>query len=212
MGGDDPYSNSKGCAELVTTSFRLSYFPPAHLDAHGVGLASARAGNVIGGGDWTPDQLIPDLIRSFVAGRPCLIRNPAAIRPWEFVLEPLRGYLMIAERLINEGAAFASAYNFGPADSDAQPVSWIADQMVGAWGEENGAAWTRDHSVHPAEAAVLRLNADKAATELQWRPALTLGDALRWIVEWYKVWNSPGGDVAGLTRSQIARYEQLLQS
>jgi CDP-glucose 4,6-dehydratase len=115
---------------------------------------------------------------------------------------------MIAERLVKEGAPFASAYNFGPADSDAKPVSWIADQLVSAWGA--GAEWTRDKNAHPAEAAVLRLNASKAARDLRWTPAMTLANALEWIVEWYKVWNTPGGDVAGLTRAQIARYEQLL--
>ena len=130
MGGRDPYSNSKGCAELVTTAYRESFFPPASLEGHGVALASARAGNAIGGGDWTSDQLIPDLMRAFLAGRSCLIRNPSAIRPWQFVLEPLRGYLMLAERLVEDASRFASAWNFGPADTDAKPVSWIADELV----------------------------------------------------------------------------------
>src|SRR5512143_2183486 len=126
MGGRDPYSNSKGCAELVTTAYRESYFPSESFDLHGVALASARAGNAIGGGDWTSDQLIPDLMRAFGAGRPCLIRNPAAVRPWQFVLEALRGYLILAERLAEAGGRFASAWNFGPADDDAKSVAWIA--------------------------------------------------------------------------------------
>src|SRR5579862_5602486 len=135
MGGRDPYSNSKGCAELVTTAYRESYFPPAALERHGIALGSARAGNAIGGGDWTSDQLIPDLMRAFLAGKPCLIRNPAAIRPWQFVLEPLRGYLMLAEKLSSEGAQFASGWNFGPVEADAKPVSWIADELARSWGD-----------------------------------------------------------------------------
>jgi CDP-glucose 4,6-dehydratase len=211
MGGDDPYSNSKGCAELVTTAYRQSFFPVAQLDRHGVALASARAGNAIGGGDWTPDQLIPDLMRAFAGGRPCLIRSPDSIRPWQFVLEPLRGYLMLAERLEKAGAATASGWNFGPVATDAKPVSWIADRLVKAWGA--GARWDRDASSHPAEAAVLRLDATKAATGLGWRPALPLDRALEWIVEWYRAWHTGAGDaVARVTRDQIARYHQLVES
>ena len=142
MGGRDPYSNSKGCAELVTTSYRESFFAPHALDQHGVALGSARAGNAIGGGDWTSNQLIPDLMRAFLARRACLIRSPSAIRPWQFVLEPLRGYLMLAERLATDGAGFASGWNFGPAEADAKPVSWIADELVRSWGK--GAAWDLD--------------------------------------------------------------------
>jgi len=208
MGGDDPYSNSKGCAELVTTSFRLSYFPADGVAKHGVGLASARAGNVIGGGDWTANQLIPDLIRAFVAGQPCPIRSPGGIRPWEFVLEPLRGYLMVAERLAGaNGGAFASGWNFGPANDDAKPVAWIADHMVKRWG--GGASWARDSAAHEAEAATLRLDITKAMTQLHWRPAMGLEQALDWIVEWYKIWKT-SGDVGQHTRDQIARYDRLL--
>jgi CDP-glucose 4,6-dehydratase len=208
MGGDDPYSNSKGCAELVTMSFRLSYFPPDALDEHGVGLASVRAGNVIGGGDWTAHQLIPDLIRAFVAGEPCPIRSPGGIRPWEFVLEPLRGYLMVAERLAGtKGGAYASGWNFGPDIEDAKPVKWIADHMVKRWG--SGASWARDAGAHEAEAATLRLDITKATTELHWNPAMRLEQALDWIVEWYKTWNA-SGDVGQLTRAQIARYDRML--
>lgn len=207
MGGDDPYSNSKGCAELVTGAYRQSYFPPAALARHGVALASARAGNAIGGGDWTPDQLIPDLVRAFTAGQACRIRSPRAIRPWQFVLEPLRGYLLLAEHLTRDGASFASGWNFGPADGDAQPVSWIADRLVAGWGDR--AAWTQDTAVHPAEAATLRLDASKAAACLGWRPVLPLAEALDWIVEWYRGWGR-GDDLGKLTRSQIVQYEQRL--
>src|SRR6202035_3147000 len=130
MGGRDPYSNSKGCAELVTAAYRDSFFPPDSLQGHGVALASARAGNAIGGGDWTTDQLIPDLMRAFLAGKACLIRKPSALRPWQFVLEPLRGYLTLAERFSEDTSRFASAWNFGPAEEDAKPVFWIADKLA----------------------------------------------------------------------------------
>src|SRR6266446_7191745 len=133
MGGRDPYSNSKGCAELVTTAYQESFFPSESYAQHRIALASARAGNAIGGGDWTSDQLIPDLMRAFLKGESCLIRNPYAIRPWQFVLEPLRGYLKLAERLAEDPCRFASGWNFGPADADAKPVSWIADELVRLW-------------------------------------------------------------------------------
>ena len=206
MGGDDPYSNSKGCAELVTTAFRQSYFPPEHLADHGVALGSARAGNAIGGGDWTADQLIPDLIRAFAAGKPCLIRSRGGIRPWQFVLEPIRGYLMLAERLAARQPTFASGWNFGPRADDAKPVSWIADRMVASWGAP--ARWERDTSAHPAEAATLRLDASKADAQLGWRPAMDLGTTLDWIVAWYRGWAS-GTDLRRLTEGQIAQYERL---
>src|SRR5262249_13140532 len=155
------------------------------LGKHGVGLASARAGNVIGGGDWTANQLIPDLIRAFVAGHPCPIRSPNGIRPWEVVLEPLRGYLIVAERLASASAgAFATGWNFGPASEDAKPVAWIADHMVKRWG--SGASWSRDPAAHEAEAATLRLDITKATTQLAWRPVMGLEEALDWIVDWYK--------------------------
>jgi CDP-glucose 4,6-dehydratase len=209
MGGDDPYSNSKGCAELVTTAWQHSYFPAATFGQHGVALGSARAGNAIGGGDWTPDQLIPDLVRAFAASRPCPIRRPEAIRPWQFVLEPLRGYLLLAEHLSADGASFASGWNFGPVETDARPVEWIADRLATGWG--GPAAWVRDRAAHPPEASVLKLDAAKAAAQLGWRPALPLDDALDWIVEWYRAWNRED-DVAALTREQLARYETRLSA
>jgi CDP-glucose 4,6-dehydratase len=207
MGGDDPYSSSKGCAEVVTSSWRKSFFPASDIARHGVALGSGRAGNVIGGGDWTSDQLIPDLIRAFASGCPCLIRSPNAIRPWQFVLEPLRGYLLLAERLSARGAPFASGWNFGPAESDARPVSWIADRLQSAWG--NGASWVKDGTSHPPETGVLRLDVSKAARELGWQPALSLADALDWIVEWYRSWHA-GEDVSAVTRAQLARYTERL--
>lgn len=206
MGGHDPYSNSKGCAELVTSAFRDSYFPPEAFDRHGVALASARAGNVIGGGDWTANQLIPDLIRAFLAGQPCLIRNPLATRPWEFVLEPLRGYLMLAERLSADPKTFASGWNFGPAEDDAKPVSWIADRLMKSWG--SGVRWTLDEGAHPHEAHLLKLDASKAKVYLKWRPVLPLETALDWIVVWYRAFQQ-GDDIGKLTRAQIQQYETL---
>ena len=206
MGGRDPYSNSKGCAELVTDAFRESFFPPDVLDHHGVALASARAGNAVGGGDWTEGQLIPDLMRAFLASQPCLIRNPSAFRPWQFVLEPLRGYLMLAERLSGDGPRFASGWNFGPADTDVKPVSWIADSLVASWGQP--ASWTHDCATHPREAHALKLDASKASTLLGWHPVLPLTIALEWIVEWYRVFQQ-GGDLRNITRKQIERYEAL---
>lgn len=208
MGGHDPYSNSKGCAELVTGAYRDSYFPPDALSKHGVALASVRAGNAIGGGDWTANQLIPDLVRAFLGRRPCRIRSPAAIRPWQFVLMPLHGYLLLCERLAEDGARFASGWNFGPAETDARPVSWIVDKLVSLWGE--GASWTLDGTPHPAEAQLLRLDTAKARAGLGWHPVLQLDQSLAWIVEWYHACQA-GNDLQSLTRRQIERYEYLLQ-
>jgi len=209
MGGRDPYSNSKGCAELVTTAFRESFFSPASIERHGIAVASARAGNAVGGGDWTSNQLIPDLMRAFLAGESCLIRNPSAIRPWQFVLEPLRGYLTLAERLSEDAPSFASGWNFGPAEGDAKPVSWIADTLVHSWGK--GAAWNQDAGVHPREAHFLKLDISKASASLDWRPVIPLSRTLEWIVEWYRAFQS-GSDLRSLTEAQIKRYEGLSQS
>jgi CDP-glucose 4,6-dehydratase len=206
MGGHDPYSNSKGCAELVTSAYRDSYFSPQAYDKHGVALASARAGNVIGGGDWTANQLIPDLMRAFLADKPCFIRNPLATRPWEFVLEPLRGYLMLAEGLAKDPQSFASGWNFGPADDDAKPVQWIADRLVKSWG--GTAHWALDKAAHPHEAHLLKLDASKAKVYLKWHPVLSLDKALDWIVTWYQAFQSKG-DLGVLTRGQIQQYEAL---
>jgi CDP-glucose 4,6-dehydratase len=209
MGGRDPYSNSKGCAELVTTAYRDSFFPLESLEHHGVAIGSARAGNAVGGGDWTADQLIPDLMRAFLAGQPCLIRSPSAIRPWQFVLEPLRGYLDLAERLAEDAVRFASAWNFGPAEADAQPVSWIADELARSWGDR--ATWSEDRRTHPHETRQLTLDASKAHSLLDWHPVLPLKLALDWIVEWYRAFQV-GDDLGTLTRAQIERYEALSKS
>ncbi len=207
LGGHDPYSNSKACAELVTSAFRDSYFSGTGPGKVQITVASARAGNVVGGGDWTRDQLIPDLMRAFLASKTCVIRSPHAIRPWQFVLEPLRGYLTLAEKLHTGGQRFASAWNFGPPDSDARPVSWISNELVGLWGKP--AAWSTDDTVHPHEATYLKLDASRTETELAWHPTLALRGALEWIVEWYRAFQS-GDDMERLTRAQIDRYEALL--
>jgi CDP-glucose 4,6-dehydratase len=206
MGGRDPYSNSKGCAELVTAAFRDSYFAPAAFQDHGVAIASARAGNVIGGGDWTPNQLVPDLIRAFLKGDSCLIRNPVAIRPWQFVLEPLRGYLMLAERLHAQPTKFSGAWNFGPVESDAKPVSWIADNLVRLWG--GSAGWVHDTGTYPHEAHYLKLDASKAKAYLEWQPLLPLREALDWIVEWYRAFQTHR-ELREIVTAQIERYQEL---
>ncbi|WP_246623191.1 CDP-glucose 4,6-dehydratase [Sphingomonas colocasiae] len=199
MGGHDPYSSSKGCAELVVAAYRRSFFQGA-----GPAVASVRAGNVIGGGDWAADRLLPDLVRAFEAGAAPLIRSPEAVRPWQHVLEALGGYLLIADRLLGGEAQFADAWNFGPADDDARPVSWIVDRMRAAWGDGAGGPLA-DTGPRPHEAGLLRLDCSKARAALGWRPALTLEGAIDWIVTWHKAIGA-GGDARAVTLSQIADY------
>ena len=182
MGGHDPYSNSKGCAELVVSAYRRSFFYTNDT----VAVASARAGNVIGGGDWADDRLIPDILRAFEQQQPVIIRNPLSTRPWQHVLEPLSGYLVLAERLYNEGNAFAEGWNFGPKDDDCQPVQWILEKMVQFWGE--GARYEWDKSEQPHEANFLKLDCSKAATRLKWHPQWRLADTLEKIVHWHRAW------------------------
>lgn len=203
MGGYDPYSSSKGCSELVTCAYRNSFFNPADFARHGLGVASARAGNVIGGGDWAQDRLVPDILRAFMSGQPAIIRNPHAIRPWQHVLEPLGGYLLLAQKLWQEGSAHGEAWNFGPEDADAQPVSWIADQLTKMWG--NGASWTISGGGHSHEAHYLKLDCTKARARLGWRPRLALTRALELTAEWYRA-QAARTDVVALTRRQILDY------
>lgn len=204
MGGYDPYSSSKGCAELVTAAYRASFFNPDDHAKHSVALASARAGNVIGGGDWAKDRLIPDIMTAFLEQRPVVIRNPQAIRPWQHVLEPLRGYLMLAERLWNEGPVFAEGWNFGPNDEDARPVEWIAECLAGTWG--NGATWSIDGGNHPHESSCLKLDISKARSKLNWHPRWTLGTSLRHVADWYLAYQR-GDNMRDLTLNQIVQYE-----
>ncbi|MCZ8325615.1 MAG: CDP-glucose 4,6-dehydratase [Sphingomonadaceae bacterium] len=207
MGGYDPYSSSKGCAELVVSAYRRSFFPVQAIGEGGMALASVRAGNVIGGGDWALDRLLPDLVRAFERGEAPAIRSPSAVRPWQHVLEALHGYLLIAERLLADEGEFADAWNFGPADSDARPVSWIVAQLQALWGETKPPQpWT---GAVPHEAGLLRLDTSKARALLGWSPVLPLGEALGWIVEWHKAF-AAGGDARHLTQDQIDRYRALL--
>ncbi len=204
MGGADPYSSSKGCAELVTDAYRRSFFG---LGKHAARIATARAGNVIGGGDWGRDRLVPDMVRAFSAGEVPEIRYPAAIRPWQHVLEPLSGYLRLVECLNEpDGARFAESWNFGPADEDFRPVSYVADTLAHKWG--HGAAWHLSDKSHPDEAQYLQLDASKARRRLPWRPRLGLEEALTWTIEWH-MGDRRGAAARGLIESQITRYEAL---
>ena len=184
LGGHDPYSNSKACAELVVSAYRSSFFGAGSRNTRAVALASARAGNAIGGGDWAQDRLVPDIVRSFADGKVLKIRNSQATRPWQHVLEPLRGYLMLAQKLYEDGAAFASGWNFGPHPNDVQPVRWIVEKIADTWG--SSVAWEIDHGAHPHEAQMLQLDCSKAAQRLGWRPVLRLSEALAMTTEWYQ--------------------------
>lgn len=199
MGGHDPYSNSKGCAELVTSAYRRSFF-----EQSGVALASARAGNVIGGGDWASDRLVPDILRAFESNQPVVIRNPHSTRPWQHVLEPLSGYLTLAQKLYTEGQAWAEGWNFGPHDDDARPVQWIVEAMVESWGGQ--ATWQLDtNQNHPHEANYLKLDISKAKSRLDWRPRWELAAALKHITTWHKAWLAKE-DVKQLCLDQIHQY------
>jgi len=206
LGGHDPYSNSKACSELVTSSFRDSFFPLDKFAEHGIAVASARAGNVIGGGDWTANQLVPDVVQACVRGEAVNIRNPRATRPWQFVLEPLRGYLMLAEGLFRNGPRYSGAWNFGPADEDAKPVQWVVERLVQLWG--NTVPWKGEPGQHPHEAGFLKLDSSKAHASLVWRPRLRLDTALEWVVEWYRHLNH-GGNAREKSAEQIRAYAQL---
>lgn len=206
MGGKDPYSSSKGCAELVTAAFRNSFFTAGRDGQSAIAVASARAGNVIGGGDWAKNRLVPDAMQAFLANRAAIIRNPRAIRPWQHVLEPLKGYLMLAQLLAERGSAFAEAWNFGPNDNDVQPVERVVSALASRWGST--AAWQPDGREHPPEAGVLKLDSSKARARLGWVPALDLATAVEWVVQWYRGYGN-GDNVRRLTEDQIARYLAL---
>jgi CDP-glucose 4,6-dehydratase len=208
MGGFDPYSNSKGCAELVTAAYRNSFFHPEKYKEHGVALASGRAGNVIGGGDWAGDRLIPDIVRAIMQSKPVNIRSPHAIRPWQHVLEPLSGYLELAQKLFEEGPTCAEGWNFGPNDEDAKPVQWIVEKLTQAWGE--GASWTLDGGEHPHEAHYLKLDCSKAKMRLDWHPRWHLEDALASIIEWHRA-HRDGKDMRELSLRQIGVYNNSVK-
>lgn len=197
LGGYDPYSSSKACAEIVTAAWRRSF-----LDAAGVQIASARAGNVIGGGDWAADRLLPDFLRAMDAGRPLMVRSPGAIRPWQHVLEPLAGYLILAEKLCTDGAAFAEAWNFGPDDADARPVQWIVEALCSRM---SGATWHCATAPQPHEANTLRLDSSKAHARLGWRPRWNLQRALAATLDWHLAWKT-GVAMKDVCMDQLARY------
>lgn len=202
LGGTDPYSNSKAASELVVTAYRDSYFPIARHADHGVAIASARAGNVIGGGDFAADRLVPDAARAFGSGEALLIRNPLAIRPWQHVLEPLAGYCALAERLHDDARA-SGGWNFGPRPDQSAAVGQVADRVAQAWGD--GASWQQDLRDHPHEAATLKLDPTKAMMELGWRQRLSLDEAVALSVDWYRC-HAAGGNLSELTNRQIADY------
>ncbi|MDP2246803.1 MAG: CDP-glucose 4,6-dehydratase [Nitrosomonadales bacterium] len=199
MGGYDPYSSSKGCSELVTSAYRRSF-----LATSGVAVASARAGNVIGGGDWATDRLIPDFLRAIDANQSLVVRSPASIRPWQHVLEPLSGYLLLAERLYSEGDKFSEAWNFGPSENDAQNVEWIVNRLIESI---PGSKWNQEKKPHPHEAGYLKLDSSKARSYLEWQPRWNLTIALDKVVSWHKNWHQ-GESMYEFTLSQIAEYEQ----
>lgn len=198
MGGHDPYSSSKGCAELVSNAYRKSF-----LSGQGVALATARAGNVIGGGDWASDRLVPDTLSALERNEPVLIRNPHAIRPWQHVLEPLSGYLMLAQSLYEHGQLDAEGWNFGPRDEDAKPVQWIVEHLCDAWG--NGSTWSLQKGEHPHEANFLKLDISKARQRLQWSPRWSLDVALSHIVDWHRAWLA-NENMRSVCLQQIANY------
>lgn len=209
MGGYDPYSNSKGCAELVSAAYRSSFFNPNNHAQHRVALATARAGNVIGGGDWALDRLVPNILSAFEQGKPVEIRHPHAIRPWQHVLEPLRGYLTLVERLFEHGSDYVGGWNFGPGDEDVKPVAWIAERMVEMWG--NDAFWQIAKGEHPHETNCLKLDISKVRSRLGWYPRLNLNDTLRLIVDWTKQYRA-GANIRELTLAQIASYQILTKN
>lgn len=198
MGGHDPYSASKGCTELVVASYRRSF-----LAASGIPVASARAGNVIGGGDWTPSRLVPDVLAAFAAGSPVTLRNPGAIRPWQHVLDPLSGYLLLAQRLVESGPAFAEGWNFGPDDSDAKTVAWVVERLAAGWGPD--ARWAVADTPQVHEAHTLKLDCSKARDRLDWRPRWHAGEAVARSLAWHRAWQG-GADMQRYTLDEIVAF------
>lgn len=203
LGGYDPYSSSKACSEIVTAAYRSSFFNPDKYNIHGVGVASARAGNVVGGGDWAKDRLIPDCIRAILKGEQIIIRNPSSIRPWQHVLEPLSGYLLLAERLFSYGSTFAGAWNFGPYDNDARPVKWIVERICREWGD--GCSFQIDAGSRPHEAHYLKLDCSKAKDALGWAPRWSLEKTIESIISWTRSYREEK-DLLDVCLSQISEY------
>lgn len=206
MGGYDPYSSSKGCAELISAAYRSSYFSKKDFQNNGVVVASARAGNVIGGGDWALDRLIPDIMNAIIQKRPVVIRNPNAIRPWQHVMEPLEGYLCLVEKLWKHGPEYAEGWNFGPNDEDCKPVSWIVTNLTRLW--TTNIEWKLDPGETPHEATYLKLDCSKTKHRLGWSPKLNLNTAIELVVEWYEALLRKS-DMRKFSESQIIRYENM---
>ena len=208
LGGDDPYSSSKACAELVFSAYRQSFFNKDRYPEHNLALATVRAGNVIGGGDWSKDRLVPDILQSLMANRPVEIRNPHAIRPWQHVLEPLHGYLTVAEHLYEDGLPFCGNWNFGPFETSEKTVSWVVNHLYNCWGTDM--KWHHDTRRHPHENTYLKLDSSKARTLLGWVPQLDLETTLEWIVEWTQMFQD-SVDMRGITLKQIRRFANIVQ-
>lgn len=207
MGGYDPYSSSKGCAELVTSAYLRSFFNPNEYSKHGIAVASARAGNVIGGGDWASNRLIPDIVRTIFNATTLKIRNPNAIRPWQHVLEPLSGYLLLVEKLWEGGAKYSEAWNFGPDDTDVKPVNWIVEKFIKLWGEN--VKREIDSNEKPHETQLLKLDCTKAKTKLNWKPKWDIDKALEKTADWYKALKEKN-DMRDFSLSQIKEYNENL--
>jgi CDP-glucose 4,6-dehydratase len=205
LGGYDPYSSSKACSELVTVAYRSSFFNPEEYGIHGVAVATARAGNVIGGGDWASDRLIPDCVRALLNGEKIKIRNPKAVRPWQHVLDPLNGYLILAQKLVAEGPYYSGAWNFAPDDSDAVPVESIVKRLYAQWGKR--ASYTISKGKQPHEAHYLRLDCSKAKAELGWRPRWKLDKTIDSIVEWTRAYQQ-GRDARKTCFKQLDEYSR----
>ena len=208
MGGFDPYSASKGCAELVTSAFRNSYFSMELYGQHGVAISSVRAGNVIGGGDWAEDRLIPDSVLSILNNQPIILRNPQAIRPWQHVLEPLHGYMLLAENMWNDAVAFSGAWNFGPPDQQILPVEMLVKKLIDDWGKNIQLEIAQGNQPH--EAHYLKLDCSKARMVLGWNPVLTIENTIQWIVKWYQAYEN-SEDLHVSTMEQIVQYEELIK-
>lgn len=208
LGGEDPYSSSKGCAELITMAYTKSYFHPDHYEKHGVSLASVRSGNVIGGGDWAEDRLLPDCMKALLQNKAIVIRYPDAVRPWQHVLEPLFGYLLLAQLLYQNGASLGEAWNFGPNDENMKPVRWLVERIVEIWGEK--ASWRIDQDFQPHEARTLKLDCSKAKSRLGWHPQWDLETGLRNTIEWYRAYRHHE-DMFLTTMNQIKDYEERIE-
>jgi CDP-glucose 4,6-dehydratase len=206
MGGYDPYSSSKGCAELVTSSFRNSFFNLKEFERHGCSLSSVRSGNVIGGGDWAKDRLIPDIMNSISKRIPTQIRNTRSIRPWQFVLEPLFGYLILAQRMWEEGKEFSEPWNFGPDETDCKSVKWILEKISKEL--DDGFSWKEDTRDNPHEAEMLKLDCNKAKKRLGWKTKLDVNETIEWTVNWYKEYFK-NSDMKEYTENQIDKFMSL---